>query len=93
MRLLFNWIDSLYIALGFSAEKAATLGLLTNAAILIALAFLLDFLFKKILVSGLTFIAQRTKSNFDDFLVTNKTAKYAAHLFPLYFIYKTVISY
>jgi miniconductance mechanosensitive channel len=36
------------------------------------------------------FIAQRTKTQFDDFLVTNKTAKYIAHLIPLLFIYKSV---
>jgi hypothetical protein len=32
----------------------------------------------------------RTKTKFDDLLVTNKTAKYIAHLIPLLFIYKSV---
>jgi miniconductance mechanosensitive channel len=36
------------------------------------------------------FIARRTKTKFDDLLVTNKTAKYIAHLIPLLFIYKSV---
>ncbi len=36
------------------------------------------------------FIAQKTKTKFDDLLVTNKTAKYIAHLIPLLFIYKSV---
>jgi len=36
------------------------------------------------------FIAQKTKTNFDDLLVSNKTAKYIAHLIPLLFIYKSV---
>jgi miniconductance mechanosensitive channel len=36
------------------------------------------------------FIARKTKTKFDDLLVTNKTAKYIAHLIPLLFIYKSV---
>jgi miniconductance mechanosensitive channel len=36
------------------------------------------------------FIAQKTKTKFDDLLVSNKTAKYIAHLIPLLFIYKSV---
>jgi miniconductance mechanosensitive channel len=36
------------------------------------------------------FIARKTKTKFDDLLVTNKTAKYIAHLIPLLFIYKAV---
>ncbi|MFM2214553.1 MAG: Miniconductance mechanosensitive channel YbdG [Bacteroidota bacterium] len=35
-------------------------------------------------------IARRTKTKFDDLLVSNKTAKYIAHLIPFLFIYKCV---
>jgi miniconductance mechanosensitive channel len=35
-------------------------------------------------------LAKRTKTKFDDLLVSNKTAKYIAHLIPLLFIYKSV---
>jgi miniconductance mechanosensitive channel len=35
-------------------------------------------------------LSRRTKTKFDDLLVTNKTAKYIAHLIPLLFIYKSV---
>jgi miniconductance mechanosensitive channel len=43
-----------------------------------------------VLVTVMIFIARRTKTKFDDLLVTNKTAKYIAHLIPLLFIYKSV---
>jgi miniconductance mechanosensitive channel len=36
------------------------------------------------------FIARKTKTQFDELLVTNKTAKYIAHLIPLLFIFKSV---
>ncbi len=35
-------------------------------------------------------IAKKTKTRFDDLLVSNKTAKYISHLIPLLFIYKSV---
>jgi miniconductance mechanosensitive channel len=36
------------------------------------------------------FIARKTKTTFDDLLISNKTAKYISHLIPLLFIYKAV---
>jgi miniconductance mechanosensitive channel len=50
------------------------------------LAYAIDYLAKKILIIGLAIVATYTKSTFDDFLVANKTAKYIAHLVPLYYI-------
>jgi miniconductance mechanosensitive channel len=35
-------------------------------------------------------VAQRTKTKFDDLLVTNKTAKYIAYLVPLFFVFRSV---
>jgi miniconductance mechanosensitive channel len=35
-------------------------------------------------------IASKTKTKFDDLLISNKTAKYISHLIPLLFIYKSV---
>jgi hypothetical protein len=39
--------------------------------------------FRLVLVTVMIFIARRTKTKFDDLLVTNKTAKYIAHLIPV----------
>lgn len=64
--------------------------LVVNLLVLAIIAYVLDYVFKKILIVILALIAIRTKSSFDDFLVANKTAKYIAHLVPLYYIYKKV---
>lgn len=64
--------------------------LVVNLLILAIIAYILDYVFKKVLIVILAIIAIRTKSSFDDFLVANKTAKYIAHLVPLYYIYKKV---
>jgi miniconductance mechanosensitive channel len=52
----------------------------------VVLAYAIDYIAKKILIIGLAIVATYTKSTFDDFLVANKTAKYIAHLVPLYYI-------
>ena len=87
---IFNWADKLLLDFGFGQTTSAYINLLVNIIILVVVAYLLDYIFKKILIICLAIIAARTKSTFDDFLVANKTAKYIAHLVPLLFIFKTV---
>jgi miniconductance mechanosensitive channel len=87
---IFNWAYSLLKDLNFSEDTASYANLFINIVLLIALAYILDIVCKKILILILSVFAARTKSSFDDFLVTNKTAKYVAHLIPLLFVYKTV---
>lgn len=74
----------------FSDTWASYLNLAINIVVLIVVAYILDYIFKKILIIILAIVAEKTKSSFDDFLVANKTAKYVAHLVPLYFISKVV---
>lgn len=87
---LFNWIYDILKSFDFSETHAVYLNLIFNLVALVLVSLLLDYIFKKNLIFALTIIAKNTKSTFDDFLVTNKTAKYIAHLIPLYCVYKTV---
>jgi len=52
--------------------------------------FIIHYIFKKILIEVFSTIAQRTKTQFDDLLVANKTTKYIAYLIPLLFVNITV---
>jgi miniconductance mechanosensitive channel len=61
-----------------------------NMLLTIVLALLLYIVFKRILVSTLILIAKKSKTTFDDLLVSNHTAKYIAHLIPFLFIYQSV---
>lgn len=90
MQKIFNWANTLFLELGFSENTASYGNLIVNSIILIIVAFLLDYVFKRILIYSLSIMASRTKTRFDDILVSNKTAKYIAHLVPLLFIFKTV---
>jgi miniconductance mechanosensitive channel len=87
---IFNWAYKILKSWDFNDNLAEYINLAVNIVVLIIVAYILDYLFKKILIILMAIVAERTKSTFDDFLVANKTAKYVAHLFTLSFIYKTV---
>ena len=87
---IFNWAYDILINFGLSENTASYGNLFINIIVLVIVAYILDYIFKKFLIICLAIVATRTKSTFDDFLVANKTAKYIAHLVPLLFVFKTV---
>jgi miniconductance mechanosensitive channel len=87
---IFNWVYRILKDFDFNENFAQYANLFANIIILIIAAYLLDYIFKKILIIILAIVAARTRSTFDDFLVANKTAKYIAHLVPLVFVFRTV---
>lgn len=86
---VFNWAYKLLRGLDLSRTAAAYGNLAVNLAVIIIIAYILDFISRKVLILTLSIIAKKSKTTFDDFLVENKTSKYVAHLIPLLFIYKT----
>lgn len=92
-KILENTFGILYPILlkwGLGNTISSYLSLVLNITVLWVLSFGIYILFKFVLVKILVLIARKTKTRFDDLLVTNKTAKYIAHLIPLLFIYKAV---
>ena len=87
---IFGWLYPLLRKLDFGDTFAAYISLVFNILILGALAYLIYVVFRLILVTLMILIARKTKTNFDDLLVSNRTAKYTAHLIPFLFIYKSV---
>ncbi|MFV8332920.1 mechanosensitive ion channel family protein [Flavobacterium sp. GSP14] len=94
---MYNYIETIFTFLypifrkwGLGSSSASYLSLLLNSLILYALAYVIYIIFRFILVTILAVVAQKTKTKFDDLLVSNKTAKYIAYLIPLLFIYKAV---
>ena len=87
---LFTFLYPIFKKWGLGSNFASYLSLLLNIAILCLLAYAIYIVFRLVLVTVMMVIAQKTKTKFDDLLVTNKTAKYIAHLIPLLFIYKSV---
>ena len=87
---LFGWCDKLLMKIGFNGTIASYLGLIVNLIVLFAISYILYMIFRFILVTIMAIVAKKTKTKFDDLLVSNQTAKYISHLIPLIYIYKSV---
>jgi miniconductance mechanosensitive channel len=87
---IFGWCYPFLKKLDLGETISAYLGLAVNIFILSILSYIIYRIFRFILVRTMIIIARRTKTKFDDLLVSNKTAKYIAYLIPLLFIYKCV---
>lgn len=87
---IFTFLYPFFRKIGMNYTFASYLSLVLNIATLCLLAYTIYIVFRLLLVTIMVYIAKRTKTRFDDLLVTNKTAKYIAHLIPLLFIYKSV---
>lgn len=87
---IFGWCYPLLKKWHLGENLSSYLSLLINSIILCVLAYTIYVVFRLILVTVMAIIAKKTKTKFDDLLVSNKTAKYIAHLIPLLFVYKSV---
>ncbi|OAB29524.1 miniconductance mechanosensitive channel [Flavobacterium fryxellicola] len=87
---IFTFLYPVFRKWGLGSSTASYLSLVLNILVLCVMAYAIYVVFRLILVTIMAVIAQKTKTKFDDLLVTNKTAKYIAHLIPLLFIYKSV---
>lgn len=87
---LFTFLYPIFRKWGLGSSVASYLSLVLNLAILYVISYTIYVVFRLILVTVLAILAKKTNTKFDDLLVSNKTAKYIAHLIPLLFIYKSV---
>lgn len=87
---IFNFLYPVFRKWGLGSSFASYLSLIINIAVLCVLAYVIYVVFRLILVTIMMIIAKKTKTKFDDLLVSNKTAKYIAYLIPFLFIYKSV---
>lgn len=87
---IFGWCYPLFRKMELGDTVAAYSSLIVNIILLCFISYWIYILFRMILVTFMVVVARKTKTRFDDLLVSNKTAKYIAHLIPLLFIYKSV---
>lgn len=90
IQFIFEFLYPIFRNWGMSRSASTYWSLFFNTILLCFLAYGLYVVFRFILVTIMALVAQRTKTKFDDLLVSNKTAKYIAYLFPLFFVYKSV---
>lgn len=70
------------ISVNFTETSAKYLNMITLAVALFILVLIIDFIFKKLLIQIFSRFASKSKTNFDDLLVTNKVPTNIAHVVP-----------
>ena len=80
--LLYNYL----VSENFSETSSKYLNMMALAIALIIIVLIIDFITRKILVQIFTKFASKSKTNFDDLLVTNKVPRNIAHVIPLLFM-------
>ena len=68
---------------GFEANTAKYLNMVALVLGLLLVLFIIDFITRKILLQLFISYSERSKTNFDDFLVSNKAPTNIAHIVPL----------
>lgn len=84
---IFGWCYPLFKQYGLNGTIGSYASLIVNIILLSVLSYFLYQFFRFILVTIMAIVAKRTKTKFDDLLISNNTAKYIAYLIPLLFIY------
>ncbi len=85
---IFTYLKPFLLELGLSKSTAIYMSLFINIAILIVIVYVMYFVFRFVLVTLMAIIAKKTKTKFDDLLISNKTSVYISHLIPLLFTYQ-----
>ena len=77
--LIYNYL----VSAGLSESAAKYGNMIALGIITLLLVFLIDFIFRKILLGLFVKYARKSKTNFDNLLVINKTPRNIAHIIPL----------
>ena len=78
-----HFIYDYLLKIGTSEAAAKYLSMLGMAITLFIIIFIIDFIIRKVLIGIFSQFASKSKTNFDDLLVTNKVPRNIAHIIPL----------
>jgi miniconductance mechanosensitive channel len=87
---LGHFLRDYFIALGMTENQASYLNLLILFIVAFLLVLLVDFIIWKILRAVSVNVARKTKTNFDNVLVSNRVPRFLAHIFPLLLLYEFI---
>ncbi|WP_430468148.1 mechanosensitive ion channel family protein [Winogradskyella ouciana] len=83
MQNIKHFIYDFLIDKGFSETTAIYLNMLGLLLALLLIAFVVDYVTKRLLWKFSSGVAKRTKTDFDDILIRNKLPRAVAHIIPL----------
>ncbi len=82
MRSITHFFYDILVSNGIQNNIAAYINMLALLFSFIIIIFSIDYITRKVLVALFTKFANKTKTNFDDILLKNKTPKNLAHIIP-----------
>jgi miniconductance mechanosensitive channel len=82
--------ENILLKVGCNPTFASYTSAVIDLGVLLLLAYIIFVICRYSIIRLFIFVARRTKTTFDDLLVSNKTAKYISHLVPLLFVYNAV---
>jgi miniconductance mechanosensitive channel len=87
---IFNFLYPIFREWGLGYSFSSYVSLVLNIIVLIILTYSIYMLFRFLFVTAMAIIALKTKTKFDDLIISNKTVIYIAQLIPFTLIYKSV---
>lgn len=87
---IIEFTYDILIKVGLNPTFASYSSAVINFFFLLIIAYFIFLFCRYVFHRIFNIVARKTKTTFDDLLITNKTAKYISHLIPLLFIYKAV---
>lgn len=85
-----NWYVELLSGTGLPDGIVVVIENVSIILITLGLAFLADFILKRIIIASITSLVKRTKNDWDDILVERKVFNRLAHLAPAWIIYASL---
>ncbi len=87
MDKLSHWITNHLQSLGVQEIWAKYLNMIILVLALLVVVFIIDFVFRKVLLKAFSKFTSSSKTHFDDFLIKNKTPRNLAHILPILLVY------
>jgi miniconductance mechanosensitive channel len=84
--LLYKYLQKI----GLSIDAAQLLNAVLLAVGLVILVAIIDFITRKILLQIFTHFARKSKTSFDDFMITNRVPRSVSHILPLIIALKMI---
>ncbi len=84
--LIYNLLKNAHL----SDEWAIFINMLFLLAVTLTTTYLVDIISRKIIIKSFSKLAHKSKTNFDDILVENKTPRNLAHIIPFIIFYNMI---
>ena len=83
MNKSIHFIYNLLIKAGITETSAQYLNMIALLVIVLLIIYIIDYIVRRVLIRVSSIIAGKSKTNFDDILITNKVPRNIAHIVPL----------